>query len=185
MRTLRQFVLGLAVVLVAAVFGAALYESLVLAPNFQVGQPDSLEHFRRFMQVATPGNFFRIVVPATDLCLLLGVVLSWRAPRLRWPVLAALLLLIAADVVTFSFHYPRNHILFGVPLQEPLALLQRTAAEWALGNWVRIALAGAATMATLSAFARDCREQSATEPSGAAERHAATTATAAGLGGLG
>jgi len=104
------------------------------------GAPTSLEHARGFYHVTNPGVFFRVVSPATQLFLLVALVCNWKAPGTRWRLAGALVLAILADMITFKFHYPRNAILFLAPLTEPAADLDRVAAEWAAGNYVRIAL---------------------------------------------
>ena len=43
-------------------------------------------------------------------------------------------------MITIAFHYPRNTILFSAPLTATPADLDRVATEWAMGNYVRIAV---------------------------------------------
>jgi hypothetical protein len=45
-----------------------------------------------------------------------------------------------SDMVTFRFHYPRNDILFIAPLTQPPEYYDRVVTEWAIGNYVRVAL---------------------------------------------
>jgi uncharacterized membrane protein len=121
--------------------GAAVYESMVMAPNYAFGLA-TLEHARGFLVASTPARFFRTLSPLAQLLLLLSLVLAWRAAptRARWLLLASLCAAIATDVVTFIFHYPRNELLFVAPLDRPAAELRRIAQEWAWGNYVRICL---------------------------------------------
>lgn len=133
--------LVVAIVLIGSVFGAAFYESVVMAPNYAANVPTSLEHAKEFFSVANPGNFFRVVAPLTQITLLITLVLNWRgAPERRWWIFAALLLAIATDVMTFSFHYPRNAILFTDPMHTSPDVLRTAAGEWLYGNYVRVAL---------------------------------------------
>jgi uncharacterized membrane protein len=83
--------------------------------------------------------FFRVLSPAVQLFLLMALVCNWRRPGTRWRLAGALALAILADVITFKFHYPRNAILFNAQLTNP-ADLNRVGAEWAMGNYVRIAV---------------------------------------------
>src|SRR6478672_11058690 len=111
MRPLMNISLVVAIILIGAVFGAAFYESVVMAPNYAANVPNSLEHAKEFFSVANPGNFFRLVAPVTQITLLIALVFNWRgAPERRWWILGALLLAVATDVITFTFHYPRNAI---------------------------------------------------------------------------
>ena len=44
MSTLKQLAIIFALLALAAVFGASLYQSVIEAPNFNANLPDSLEH---------------------------------------------------------------------------------------------------------------------------------------------
>jgi len=87
-----------------------------------------------------------------------ALVCNWKAPRTRWSLTAALLIAILADVITFTFHYPRNAILFLAPLKDPAADLDRVATEWAAGNYVRIALILTAFLLVMASLIRIARE---------------------------
>ena len=106
MRMGQQIAAVAAIVLLGMLLGSGTYESVVLVPNFGANLPSSLEHLRLFMSVANPGTFFRVVSPATQLALLCAFALSWRAPSRRWWYLAAFVLAVAGDVITFTYHYP-------------------------------------------------------------------------------
>jgi hypothetical protein len=160
MSKIREIILCLAVISVGALFGGSLYDSIVLAPNFRVGVPQSLEHLRQFMAVANPGNFFRLIAPLTQLSILISLILGWKRPAgRRWWLILALVLIVAGDVITFTFHYPRNAILFGDPMHTPPETLEKTAIEWAYGNYLRILLVGAALVCTIKALLVERRAQ--------------------------
>jgi Domain of unknown function (DUF1772) len=162
MSKIREIILCLAIVSIGALFGGSLYDSIVLAPNFRVGIPQSLEHLRQFMSVASPGNFFRLIAPITQLSILFSLILGWKHPAgRRWWLIIALVLIIAGDVITFTFHYPRNAILFGDPLHTASERLEKAAIEWAYGNYLRILLVGAAMVCAIKALLIDRRAQDA------------------------
>ena len=137
--------------------GAGVYESVVVAPNFQ-GAPASLEHARGFYHATNPGMFFRVLSPAVQLFLLLALVFHWKIPGTRWRLAGALALAIFADVITFKFHYPRNAILFSAPLTNSPADLDRVGAEWATGNYVRVALILIAVVLVIVSVIRIARQ---------------------------
>jgi hypothetical protein len=123
-----------------ALLGAGVYESVVVAPNFH-GAPASLQHARGFYHGTNPGMLFRVLSLALQLSLLLALLCNSRpVAATRWRIAVALALAIASDVITFAFHYPRNTILFSAPLTATPADLDRVATEWAMGNYVRIAV---------------------------------------------
>jgi hypothetical protein len=162
MSKIKEIVLCLAVISVGALLGGSLYDSIVLAPNYRAGIPQSLEHFRQFMAVANPGDFFRLIAPLTQLSILISLALGWRRPagRRRWLILA-LVLIVAGDVFTFTFHYPRNAILFHDPMHTPPETLGKAAREWAYGNYLRILLVGAAMACAIKALLLDRLTQDA------------------------
>lgn len=140
MENIRHLLLTVATICLSALFGASLYESVAFAPNLRANIPNSLEHARLFMKVTNPGHFFQVAAPLAVVFLLLSMIVYWRQNALRWLILAALACVVVADIVTFTFHYPRNAILFGAPMNTPIATLEKAAAEWSNGNYVRVAL---------------------------------------------
>lgn len=154
---LRLVSVAIALVLAAMLLGAGVYESVVVAPNFQ-GAPTSLEHARGFYHAANPGMFFRVLSPAVQLFLLLALVCNWKAPSTRWNLAGAVALAILADVITFKFHYPRNATLFSAPLTSSPADLDRVGAEWATGNYVRVALILTAVVLVVVSLIRIARQ---------------------------
>ncbi|HEY0405503.1 MAG TPA: DUF1772 domain-containing protein [Pyrinomonadaceae bacterium] len=156
MSKIKEMILCLAIIFIGALFGGSLYDSIVMAPNFRVGVPQSLEHLRQFMAVANPGSFFRLIAPLTQISILISLILGWRRPvGRRWWLILALILVIVGDVITFTFHYPRNAILFHDPMRTLPETLERVAKEWAYGNYVRILLVGAAMVCALRALLPD------------------------------
>lgn len=149
MQSARPWVVALAVIAVCMSLGAACYESVVMAPNFAVNVPESLTHARGFLAQSHPGNFFRVLAPATQVLLLLSVILNWRARKARWWLVTALAFMVLTDVITYTFHYPRNDLMFVQPLENSTPeALEAAAREWGTGNYARIALiAGSAVYA--------------------------------------
>lgn len=155
---LRMISTAIALALSAMLLGAGVYESVVVAPNLQ-GAPSSLEHARGYYHATNPGMFFRVLSPGTQIFLLLALVCNWvPVPLTRWRLAAALALAILGDVVTFKFHYPRNTILFSGPLTWPAADLDRVAREWALGNYLRIAVILTAMVLVMVSMIRIARD---------------------------
>jgi len=152
MRLLRDLSLGGAIILVGMSLGGGLYESVVMAPNYAANVPESLEHAKQFMRVTNPGNYFRVVAPLTQIAFLITLILNWRGAReRRWWLFSAFVLMVAVDVITFTFHYPRNAILFTDPMNTPPATLATAATEWIYGNLVRVGLIFAAMVCGIKA----------------------------------
>jgi hypothetical protein len=153
MFTLRLIVTGAALLGASALFGASLYDAVVLAPNL-LGGPTGLEHGRLFMSAATPANLFRILSPATQVLLLVAVVANWTRPQRRWPLVGALLALVLGDVITFTYHYPRNRLMFDAPLTVEPERLSLAARQWSAANLLRVALVIGYWLGTLIALMR-------------------------------
>jgi uncharacterized membrane protein len=152
-------VTSLAVVGLGMLLGAGAYESVVMAPNYAAQIPASVEHARNFFVATNPGAFFRTIAPTTQVLLLLSVVLNWRVPGARRFIIGALLLAVLTDVITFSFHYPRNAILFDRPLdQSTTPQLLEAAQQWALGNYVRVGLLATAMLSALRGLMRSAEK---------------------------
>ena len=92
------------------------------------------------MKVTTPANYFRILSPVTMVALLVTVFIFWASIPGRWLFVAAFVLLIVADSITYGFHYPRNKVLFINTLIPDTNMLKRISWEWQIGNLFRISL---------------------------------------------
>jgi len=155
---LRLASVAIALVSSAMLLGASVYQSVVDAPNYHGGLV-ALEHARGFYHAVNPGTFFRTLAPASQLLLLVALVCNWKpTPITRWRLAAGLALLILADVVTFRFHYPRNHILFVAPLTNTTAYYDRVATEWGTGNYLRVALILITVVLLIASMIRIARE---------------------------
>jgi hypothetical protein len=141
----------LALLGLALLLGATIYESVVMAPNYERDIPTSIELARQFLKRTTPAHYFRIITPLTQLLFLASLLASWQIPAARWRLLTALGVLVLLDVITFAFHYPRLAIMFKAPMAEDAARLRRAAREWALGNIVRALLLAGALLSALQA----------------------------------
>jgi hypothetical protein len=154
---LRLAPVAVALVFLAMLLGTGVYQNVVDAPNY-MGAPTSLEHARGFYHATNPGMFFRWLVPATQLFLVLALVFNWKPdPGTRWKLAGALGFLILTDMITFRFHYPRNDILFIAPLTKPPEYYDQVVKEWAIGNYVRVALILTAVVLAMVSMIRIAR----------------------------
>jgi predicted exporter len=142
----------LALLAVALLLGATWYEAVVMAPNYERDVPDSVDLARRFLQRTTPAHYFRVVAPLAQILTLLTVIAGWNRPR-HLAFAVALGLLIIADVITYTFHYPRLALMFKSTQPVDSARLARAAREWAVGNWIRGALLVLVFLAMLQGMA--------------------------------
>ncbi len=143
---IQEILLILDVIGLGMLLGGGVYESVIINPNCRANIPHSLNHLRSFMSVTSPAYLFRVLSPFTMIILLLTVFICWDVISIRWWVVTSFALLIVADTITYSIHYPRNRILFVDPLIPDIDLLKKLAHEWQLWNFVRILLMASAVV---------------------------------------
>ena len=142
----------LALLGIALLLGAAAYESVVMAPNYESEIPNSVDTARSFFRARTPAHYFRVISPVTQVLLLAATLVGWKSTGTRWSAGAVLVLMVLLDVITFLFHYPRLGIMFKEPRPVEPERLRRAAHEWAQGNLVRVTLLAAAFLGALNAL---------------------------------
>ena len=71
----------LALLGIALLLGATVYESVVMAPNYERDIPASVEAARQFLKKTTPAHYFRPLSPIAQVCTLAGLVASWPTRR--------------------------------------------------------------------------------------------------------
>jgi len=121
----------------AAVLGVNVYSSVVDARSWGAGIPESIETARRYFAVVNPGTFFRVASPLNQVFALAALIVGWKSGRnARVCFGLALLLAVAAEMLTFAYFFPRNAILFGTGPAD-VELLTRVWSEWSAMNWVR------------------------------------------------
>jgi hypothetical protein len=149
---LKRAILYAAILLLAGVLGTNVYTSVVDAPNWGASIPSSLDAAKNYFTVTNPGTFFRIFSPAAQVAALLSVILCWKYGWLvRGLTIAALVLAVVGDVMTFAYFYPRNEIMFG-SAQHPNEVLQNAWTSWSAMNHLRSAVILAAALSELAAL---------------------------------
>ncbi len=155
--TLRLVSSFLPLLLLSMLFGASSFQLAVDAPNW-TGVP-ALEHYRAFYPVINPGTFFQTLLPTALLALLAALVCNWRPmPATRWRLAGALALMILVGVLTFTFHFPRNKILFGDPLTRPAAYYHQVVTEWIAGDYLRLTMIASAIVLVAVSLIRIARD---------------------------
>jgi hypothetical protein len=138
MNNLRGIAICLAASLAAGLLFANLYTSIVDAPNWGRDIPASIEAARNYFAVANPGTFFRVFSPLLQIVTLIALISCWTFDtRIRYYLLAALVLAVATDMMTFAYFYPRNAIMFQNPLDGNTDAIRTAWKEWTLMNWPR------------------------------------------------
>jgi hypothetical protein len=128
----------LATAFAAGILFVNVYTSIVDAPNWGRDIPASIEATRNYFVVANPGTFFRLAAPINQVVTLIAFVACWSFDtRVRYYLLAALVIAVATDAMTFSYFYPRNAIMFVNPMDGNTEAMRTAWKEWTLMNWLR------------------------------------------------
>lgn len=140
-----------AAVLVAAILGASAYESVVVSYSWRTRPEEAVAHYRALGAIVTPARYFRRLAPLSQLTLVVAFVWSVLAGvAIAWTG-AALVAMALTDVITFTFHYPRNRALF-IDAMLPASRIETIAREWRTGNAARVALVAVAFLGLLRAL---------------------------------
>lgn len=149
---MRKIVLYTSIVFSSGLCFSLVYNSVVNAANWESNIPQSITATRAFFSVANPGTFFQLVDPANMLLVVLALILCWKHSSVRLALSIAILCYITSMILTFTYFYPRNDVMF---LSQPLpdtALLKKAAAEWGRMGWVRCLLSLAGCVCTIIAL---------------------------------
>jgi len=113
---------------------------MVDAPNWAHDVPASIVAAREYFSVKNPGTFFRVFSPINQVLALLAAVVSWWAPKGTFSIcVMALVLAVSVDVLTFSYFYPRNEMMFVAPI-ENVDAIRSALSGWRNMNWIRSGL---------------------------------------------
>lgn len=137
---MKRIILYACVAFSSGLFFTLLYNSVVNAANWESNIPQSITATRDFFVVANPGTFFQMLDPANLILVLLALILCWKLASIRLFLGIAILCYITSMILTFSYFYPRNEIMF---LSKPLPdaeILKTAASEWGRMGWVRCLL---------------------------------------------
>jgi hypothetical protein len=126
------------IIIASGILVVNLYTSLVDVKSWGSDVPHSIAAAREYFKTVNPGTFFRLFSPVNQILALFVLVLFWRAsPEIRLYLGIAFVLYVIGDVITFSYFYPRNDLMFKTAELSNTDLLKRTVAEWARVNWIR------------------------------------------------
>lgn len=143
---MKRIVLYATMAVIAGLFFANVYNSIVDVPNWQRDMPVSVQETRAYMATSNPGVFFRTFSPMAQILALAGLLLFWkRGNAFRYAWGACVLLSVLGDVFTFGYFYPRNDIIFINEMSGQTEAIRAAVNEWAAMNWFR-------SLLVLSAF---------------------------------
>jgi hypothetical protein len=132
----RLILLALSAAVAAGILFVNLYTSIVDAPNWGADLPNSIIVTREYFAAANPGTFFRIMSPLNQVLALIVVIICWK--KNRYLALTSLAVAVLIDVFTFGYFYPRNDIMFVLPINQDA--IREAWQQWSTMNWLRSAV---------------------------------------------
>jgi hypothetical protein len=162
MKTLQTYLFVAYFCLMMVVLGGTIFSVMVEYPNWFVDVPSSLEATRNFYRVLHPGYFFQTFAPLLLLTGIGFVIAGWRIAPARNLVLISVTIMIAIELLTFFYIYPRLWIMFGPDAASHTAdVMRQTASEFTLADRIRTSMdliASALSIAALFKFFEGRRE---------------------------
>ena len=135
---MKNLILFGSVIIASGLLLVNIYTSLIDAKSWGSDIPNSIATAREYFKTTNPGNFFRLFSPVNQVLALLVLILFWKiAPSTRLYLGLALAMYVLADVMTFTYFYPRNDIMFRTAELNNVTLLKQVWSEWSSMNWVR------------------------------------------------
>ncbi|MBL7869451.1 MAG: DUF1772 domain-containing protein [Flavobacterium lindanitolerans] len=135
---MKKLVLYAAIALSSGLFFTNIYNSIVNAANWESNIPYSIKATKDFFTVANPGSFFKLIDLPNLVLMSLALILFWKhSTSIRLYLGFAIVCFISSLVLTFTYFYPRNEIMFLSEQVPDTETLKRVAAEWGRMNWIR------------------------------------------------
>lgn len=135
---MKKIILYAVVAFSSGMFFTMIYNSVVNAANWESNVPESITATKEFFVVANPGSFFKVLDPGNQVLILLALVLLWKqSAAIRLYLGMALFCFLFSTILTFTYFYPRNEIMFLSEQLPDTETLRRVATEWGNMNWVR------------------------------------------------
>jgi hypothetical protein len=147
-------------------FGAILFETLIVYPNIFHDVPRSLETAVRFAAVRGPHHFFPPMGMLTILSACGAIVSAWRNRPVRYLFIASFALIVVFEFLFSAlFFWGRNTIMFDEGLRVHSATyLSRVAREFQAGHWIRLLASGIASLTAFIGLTEFCRRTAGIAP---------------------
>jgi hypothetical protein len=116
--------------------GAIILETFMIYPNVFADPPASLALTMDFLAVSGPSDFFPPLGFVCWVSAVAALVLCWPHRRARWLLVLSLAMILAEGVVSITYFWPRNEIMFveGLAVHSADTLI-RVAAEFETWHW--------------------------------------------------
>lgn len=133
---MKRIILLISLIVASGILTANIYNTVIDARSWASDLPNSIQAARQYFKSVNPGDFYRIISPISQLLALISIILFWKAgKKIRIALIVAFVLFFATDILTFTYFYPRNDIMFRNELD--IEKIRIAWQEWTSMNWVR------------------------------------------------
>lgn len=134
----KNLFLFASIIIASGVLFVNVYNSFVDVKSWGSDIPNSIASAREYFKAVNPGDFFRIFSPLNQLLAALVLILFWKtSASVRLCLGIAFGLYVLGDVLTFTYFYPRNDILFKTVQLTDVETLRKAWSGWNTMNWIR------------------------------------------------
>lgn len=153
MKTLQTIIFIAFFCTMMIVLGGTIFSVMVEYPNWFANVPSSIEATRNFYKVLHPGFFFQTFGPLILFTGIAFTITGWNITEARNRVVITVVVLIAIELLTFLYIYPRLGILFGPDAaSQPIDALQLAASQFTTADRIRTAMSLVASAFSIAAL---------------------------------
>jgi hypothetical protein len=151
MNVLAGAVLAGGVALLTMIFGAGVFELVVLVPSW--AHPDGLVPYRELCRRRHPGHYYQVLAPITFVVTAAAFGLSFPAGTNAVLAVGPLVGTLVAEVFTLVYFMPINRALFFRPAQaQPGEESRALSRRWRRANLLRLAIVAAGVVTGFAAL---------------------------------
>jgi uncharacterized membrane protein len=138
MRKLQTLLFVAHFCLMMIVIGGTIFSVMVEYPNWFANIPSSIATTRDFYKVLHPGYFFQIFAPLALFSGIAFALVGWRVAPARNLVLISVVIMVATELLTFLYIYPRLNIMFGPDAaSNTIEVLRQAASDFTTADRIR------------------------------------------------
>lgn len=127
-----------AIIINSGVLFVNIYNSIVDAPNWGANIPESIEIARNYFAEKSPQDFFKTIGIVIHILGINCVIRFWKTDKqIRFFNISTLTLILIIDLLTFTYFFPRNDIIFNPNSTINIKTFTKVLKEWEITNWIR------------------------------------------------
>jgi len=135
---MKKAILFLSIIFASGLVMVTVYNTVVDAKSWGSDIPASIQAARDYYKHVDPRRFYAIIGPPNLLLSLLTIIFFWKdGISLRLYFASSFLLYLAVVILTFTYFFPRDLILFTWAIPDHIEEIRTAASQWSEINWLR------------------------------------------------